>query len=215
MNTGTAADNGTSTPNAGNANPDGAAPAVAAPPASAPAPAAATPAAPGTDGTPNPDGKAPEAQAPNVPESYEFQMPEGVQLDEAAATEFSAIAKELKLDQATAQKVADVGAKMAQRQAEAHANLVESWAASVKTDPEIGGDKMPENLATARKAMDAFGTPALKELLNSTGLGNNPEVIRAFFKAGKAISEDTFVAGRSPQGSQDTASKMYPSMKQN
>jgi hypothetical protein len=158
---------------------------------------------------PNADNKAPE---PQVPESYEYKMPEGIELDKAAADEFSAIAKELKLDQATAQKVADVGAKMAQRQTEAHVKLVESWVEQVKTDTEIGGDKLDENLAVARKAMDAFGTPELKDVLNSTGLGNHPAVIKAFYKAGKAISEDKFVPG-SPKGAEtDIAKRMFPSM---
>ncbi len=149
---------------------------------------------------------------PQVPESYEFKMPDGVELDKAAADEFSALAKELKLDQATAQKAVDVAAKMAQRQVEQHAALVESWAEATKTDKEFGGDKLDENLAIARKAMDTFGTPALKELLNSTGLGNNPEVIRAFYKAGKAISEDGLVKGTEKVGDSDPAKKLFPSM---
>lgn len=155
------------------------------------------------------DAKAPE---PQVPESYELKMPEGVELDKAAADEFQAIAKELKLDQASAQKVADIGAKMAQRQTEAHAKLVESWVENVKTDKEIGGDKLDQNLAVARKALETFGTPELKDVLNATGLGNHPEVIRAFLKAGKLISEDKFVAG-SPKGAEtDIAKKLFPSM---
>jgi len=156
-----------------------------------------------------PDAKAP---APEAPESYEFTMPEGVALDKTAAEEFTAIAKELKLNQADAQKVADVGAKMAQRQAEAHAQLVESWVESVKTDKDIGGDKLAENLAIARKAIDAFGTPELKDVLNATGFGNHPAVIKAFYKAGMAISSDRFVSG-SPKGPEtDMAKKMFPNM---
>lgn len=148
-----------------------------------------------------------------VPESYDLKMPEGVELDQAAAAEFTAIAKELKLDQAAAQKLADVGAKMAQRQVEAHAKLVESWAEQVKTDNEIGGDKLAENLGVARKALEAFGTPGLRDVLNATGLGNHPEIIRAFYKVGKAISEDRFVGG-APKGgtADDPAKKLFPNM---
>jgi len=140
-------------------------------------------------------------------------MPEGVELDQAATTEFTAIAKELKLDQAAAQKLADIGAKMAQRQADAHAQLVETWTEQVKTDKEIGGDKLAENLGVARKAIDTFGSPELKALLNSTGLGNHPEVVKLAFKVGKAISEDGFVSG-SPKGNttNDPAKKLFPNM---
>jgi hypothetical protein len=148
-----------------------------------------------------------------VPESYDLKMPDGVELDQAAATEFTAIAKELKLDQAAAQKLADIGAKMATRQAEAHAKLVETWTEQVKTDKEIGGDKLDENLGVARKAIDTFGSPELKALLNSTGLGNHPEVVKLAYKVGKAISEDRFVSG-SPKGnaSNDPAKKLFPNM---
>jgi len=153
-----------------------------------------------------------KATEPEVPESYEFAMPEGVQLDKTAAEEFTVIAKELKLDQATAQKVADVGAKMAQRQAEAHVKLVETWTEAVKTDKEIGGDKLAENLGVARKALEAFGTPELKDVLNSTGFGNHPAVIKAFYKIGKAISEDRFVTGGAKGPETDIAKRMFPSM---
>jgi len=153
-----------------------------------------------------------QATAPTVPETYELKMPEGVELDKTAADEFTAIAKELKLSAEDAQKVADVGAKMAQRQAESHAKLVESWVEQVKADKDIGGDKLPENLAIARKAIDAFGTPELKDVLNATGFGNHPAVIKAFYNAGKAISEDRFVSGSAPGPETDVAKRMFPSM---
>lgn len=170
-----------------------------------------TPAAPAAESTTPP--AEPAKAEPTAPESYDLQMPEGVELDKAAADEFTALAKELKLDQPTAQKLADVGAKMAQRQAEAHAKLVDSWTEQVKTDKEIGGDKLDENLAVARKALDTFGTPELRDVLNATGLGNHPALIKAFYKAGKAISDDSFVKGAQTGGETDLARKMFPSMK--
>lgn len=176
----------------------------AAPAAGTAAPASANAAA---------GAQAPKATEPVVPETYDLKMPDGVELDQAAAAEFTAIAKELKLDQAAAQKLADVGAKMAQRQVEAHAKLVESWAEQVKTDSEIGGDKLAENLGVARKALEAFGTPELRDVLNATGLGNHPEVIRAFYKVGKAISEDRFVGGAPKSGTaNDPAKTLFPNM---
>lgn len=154
-----------------------------------------------------------KATEPVVPESYDLKMPDGVELDQDAVVEFTAIAKELKLDQAAAQKLADVGAKMVQRQVEAHAKLVESWVEQVKTDKEIGGDRLAENLGVARRALEMFGTPELRDVLNATGLGNHPEVIRAFYKVGKAISEDRFVSG-APKGgtADDPAKKLFPNM---
>lgn len=170
--------------------------------------AASTPPAAAAD-TKTDDTKALE---PQVPEAYDLQMPEGVELDKVATDEFTTIAKELKLDQAAAQKLADIAAKQAQRQVEAHTALVESWVEQVKTDKDIGGDKLDENLSIARKALDTFGTPELRDVLNASGLGNHPAVIKAFVKAGKAISEDKFVAGAAKGNDTDPAKKLFPNL---
>lgn len=161
----------------------------------------------------NTDDKGTTAQAPVVPETYEFKMPEGIELDKSAADEFSTIAKEYKLTQEQAQKVAEVGAKMVQRQAEAHKAQVQSWIEAVKTDKEIGGDKLNENLAIARKTIDQFGSPELKDILNATGLGNHPEIVKMAYKIGKSISDDGFVRGASSKAdANDPAKKLFPGM---
>ena len=51
-------------------------------------------------------------------------------------------------------------------------------------------------------------------LLNSSGMGNHPEVARFAIKVGKAISEDTFLkaGARVPTGGDDLAKRMYPDM---
>lgn len=160
-----------------------------------------------------PDGEAnKDGEGTKAPESYEFKMPDGVELDKAAADEFSGIAKELGLNQEQAQKVADIGAKMVQRQAEAHLAQVQSWVDAVKTDKEIGGDKLGENLAIARKTIDTFGSPELKNLLNTSGMGNHPEIVKMAYKIGKAISDDGFVRGGNTSAPRTAAEILYPSM---
>lgn len=154
------------------------------------------------------DAKPAQAEAP---ESYEFVMPEGVELDEKSAVEFSEIAKELKLPQEQAQKIVDLYAKRVQGQVDAHRTLVEGWATSVKADKEIGGDKLPESLAVAKKSLETFGTQELKNLLNTSGLGNHPEVVKLMYRVGKAISEDRFIVGNeSGAVNTDIARSLYP-----
>lgn len=166
----------------------------------------------GADGA-NPDGTKPaDDKGTKAPESYDFKMPEGVELDTAAAEEFKGIAKEYGLTQEQAQKVADIGAKMVQRQAEAHQAQVQTWVDAVKTDKEIGGDKLNENLAIARKTIDTFGSPELKQMLNVTGIGNHPEIVKMAYKIGKAISDDGFVRGGNTSSPRSAAEIMYPSM---
>lgn len=163
---------------------------------------------------PESDGKAADGEQPGAPEKYDFAMPEGVELDGKAADEFSVLAKELKLSQADAQRVANVAVKMQQQQAETHASTVKGWADQCKTDKEFGGDNLEPNMAVARKAIDTFGSPELKALLNSSGLGNHPELVRFAFKAGKAVSEDTFVrsGSRAPTPEMSMEKRLYPNM---
>lgn len=164
------------------------------------------------------DGKTDETAAPEkvVPEKYEFKQPDGVSMDTEALGEFEGLAKELKLSQEEAQKVTDIGAKLAQKwgakQADAIQQAAAEWAATATADKEYGGEKLTESLTVAKKALDAFGTPELRTLLNDSRLGNHPEVIRFMVRAGKAISEDRMVtggAGPSKAGT-DTAKALYP-----
>lgn len=148
-----------------------------------------------------------------APEKYEFAMPQGVQLDAKGVEAFSDVARELNLPQEAAQKVLDkMGPVLANRHAEALTQARTAWADGARNDQEFGGEKFAENLAVARKAIDQFGTPELRVLLDQSGLGNHPELIRAFFRAGKAISEDKFVSSgtATPKGSRDAASVLYP-----
>ena len=139
---------------------------------------------------------------------YDFKVPEGVEIDAAMADEFKAIAKELKLPPEHAQKAVDLVVRREQARAEQFAEQVQSWADEVKDDPELG---KPENLALARKFIDTFGDDKIKSLLNSTGMGNHPDVVRLILKASKGMSEDRFVAGKSnaEPAKRDPASVLY------
>lgn len=147
-----------------------------------------------------------------APEKYEFQSAEGVELDTEALKEFEPVAREMNLTNEQAQKLVDVYPKILagvqQRQAEAWQQTTEQWAADVKADKEIGGDKLPSNLSAAQRALDQFGTPELKEYLNTTGLGNHPDLVKTFVKIGKAMSEDGMVTGGN-DGQRSAAEVLY------
>ena len=143
-----------------------------------------------------------------APEKYEFNRkvadaPE--ELDPEVLTAFGDVAKELNLPQDAAQKVLDKVAPVIQaRQAKAIEQTKVEWATQSKSDSEFGGESLTENLNVAKASLDTFGTDALKSLLQETGLGNHPEVIRFMYRAGKAISEDSYVGnsqGANAQGS--------------
>ena len=148
-----------------------------------------------------------ESKTEGAPEKYEFTPAEGTQFDEQVIGAFSEIAKELNLTQEAAQKVLDKMAPAIQaRQSEQIAAVQSAWANQAKSDKEFGGDKLNENLAVAKKALETFGSPELSALLNESGMGNHPEIIRAFYRAGKAISEDRFVGGGASHSRNDAKS---------
>ncbi len=154
-------------------------------------------------------------QKPGAPEAYEFKAPEGREYDADFLTTFAEVAKELDLPQDKAQVVLDkLSEKAQERQSAKLEEAKAQWLADSKKDTEFGGDKLEENLGIAKKALDAFGSDLLKAMLNDSGLGNHPELIRFFFKVGKAISEDTFMGGHregkgQPKTFNDIAALLY------
>jgi len=151
------------------------------------------------------DGKPAEAGAPA--EYADFQLPEGIEIDADVMTEFKGLAKELGITQEAAQKLIDLQASMEEKRAETLQQMVadqsQQWANQVKNDPEIGGENYDQSVALAVKTIETFGSPELRTLLNDSGLGNHPELVKFCHRIGKAISEDTLVMG----GDQGTPKK--------
>ncbi len=154
-----------------------------------------------------------------APEKYEdFKLPEGLESNPEVMTEFMALAKEKNLSQADAQKLVDLGAKMSKNFAEKQSAMIAAekvnWEAAAKIDKEFGGEKFEENLAIAKKGFVEFMSPEGRKMLHETGLGSHPEIIRAFYRAGKAISEDNkhVPGGKNQDASapKDAASILYP-----
>lgn len=151
-----------------------------------------------------------------APEAYvDFKLPEGVQPDKEALTSFQAVAKELNLSQEQAQKLVDLQAaqslKLAKGIQTQWEQTQQTWIKEARDDKEIGGQKFEANLAIAAKALDAFGTPALRQMLNATGVGDHVELLRFAHKVGQAISEEKLVLGATKTTPKTAAEILYPS----
>jgi len=177
-------------------------------PEATPAPTQAAPAQP--EATPAPS---------TAPETYaDFDVPENVIVDTELMGQFKSAAKDIGLSQEQAQHLASMGAVMAQKITEqaatAQTERVAAWEAETKADKEIGGAALDANLSLAKKALDAFGSPELNQLLADSGIGNHPAIIKAFVKAGKAMSEDTLMpsSAQVPGAQTSIAQKLYPNM---
>jgi len=167
-----------------------------------------------------PDNGTPEpAEEAEMPEHYEFKLPEGMQLDKEGFDVLEPLLKEAKVPQETAQRLVDLYIQRAEanRNADkaAYSEVVKSWTEQTKADPEIGGAKLAENLGLGARVINKFGTPAALEVLRDSGLMNHPEVIRMFVKLGRVISEDKFIepapgASKVSNPAEETAQILFP-----
>ena len=159
-----------------------------------------------------------------VPEKYEFEPPEGVEVDPSKIEVFGETAKELGLNQKQFQQLVEYdiqrSAAALEEMSTQFSERINHWAEDTKADKELGGENLDENLGLAKRAIDTFGSPQLAKLIDAPsadnpdglGLGNHPEVIRLFYRVGRAISESDLVTGDNKIEGRDSLEKMYPTM---
>ena len=174
--------------------------------------------------------KAEQEAAGRVPDEYaDFTAPEGMTLDGEAVTEFKAVAKELGLNQAGAQKLVDIATRMQQKTMdglhELHEQKKAAWLKAAQEDEEIGADVKlwnPDdpNSASASVSLRAFNSiaataPGIKAMVDELGIGNHPDFIRVFYRLGKHMRPDSFegVGGAGGAGqAASTAKALWPGM---
>ena len=161
------------------------------------------------------DGATPDkADKPDAPDYADLKLPEGVQADERF-DEFKALAGKHGINVEAAQDLLGMyaGAASASMTAAEAAWMaeVEGWQDEVAADKEIGGRNTAATKTNVGKAVDKFGDDGLKEILESTKLGDHPSLVRLLNRVGRELAEDQPPRG----GARDTANplaKMYPTM---
>lgn len=145
-----------------------------------------------------------------VPEKYEFKLPEGFVADETATTEASGLFRELGLSQDQAQKLVDSYAGMLQKQQSAtQAALIEqrkAWQEELKKSPAFA-----EDVVFARKGLAKLAqTPEEKALFQNTWMSDNPHIFRMFARAGRLLGEDNVGSGNPETGITDINQLRFP-----
>lgn len=143
-----------------------------------------------------PETAKPEAKA------YALKTPDKSPLDARAVEEIAAFSKArgLSVEQAQALLDRDHAATVAYADGlqKELADKRAGWLASSRTDKEVGGDKFVESAELAKRARDRFFGADVARMLDETGLGDHPEILRGFARIGKAIAEDRFVPAGAP-----------------
>ena len=90
-------------------------------------------------------------------------------------------------------------AASAEQAAQAHQTQLENWARQTQA---AFGPRWQEDVSKAVRAADAFGGPQLRQLLEETGLGNHPVIVRTFHAVAQRICED-ITPGGAPSATAD------------
>jgi len=161
------------------------------------------------------DSKADEDKD-GAPATYaDFKLPEGMDMDQEALEAAMPLFKEMKASQETAQKVVNVASQMVEKvlakQQTAWTDRVAEWTKDAENDDEYGKASYDKSIMIARSAMRTVGGPNLAKALEETGTGNHPELIRVFYRLGKAIGEDGLDFGSVNSGGQKSlADRLFP-----
>ena len=123
-------------------------------------------------------------------------LPENSLVSATSLALFKQHAAEVKLPAQTLQKwIEQEEIRLQQeveQQAKSRQEQQENW---MQKTQELWGESWQEEVSNAVRAADIFGGPELRKLLEETGLGNHPAIVRTFVQVGKRIAEDVSAAG--------------------
>jgi hypothetical protein len=133
---------------------------------------------------------------------YDLKAPDGSMLAPADVEKVTSLAKEAKLSPEVAQKVLDAQSRTVTEYRDRllgdFQKQSQQWVTDLKADKEFGGEKFSETVESAKRAFHAYAGPELVKLMNDTGYGNHPEVIKMFARIGKPLADGRFVQGGQP-----------------
>lgn len=192
----------------------------AAPPPPDPAPAQPGQ-APTPPASPSPGVPAPPVTPPAQPVPLSLKMAEKALVDQASLDRTLKVLTDGKVSQEQAQTIADhidaeVAAHWQRKEAEAVQLRTVEWVNQTKADPEIGGAKFDATMADAARARAQFFNPEFDKMLDTTGLGNHPEFVRAWAKVGQALAQSAIrqpnnTPPAQPLSEQERLDRMFPS----
>lgn len=138
-----------------------------------------------------------------VPEKYDLKLKDNSGLDQSHVDALQSFAKERGLSNDQAQSILDRDAErlasFTKSSIETAKAMGQKWVEEVKADAEIGGQHFQKTVEDAVSVINRFGTPELKKVLNSSGLGNHPEVIRMISRIAKTMGNDQLVVSNMDQ----------------
>lgn len=161
-------------------------------------------------------GKKDEGKTENkdqVPDKYEFKIPEGMQLDAKALELATPVLKKLELTQSKAQEIVDVYAEIKKEEIlQSEMALLtrrKAWREDIKKNPQ-----WEEKLSFSKKAL-SMGSQAFQNMIKNSWMGDHPDVIEFLANVGMMAGDSRFVEGRPATGAskKNPENILYPNQK--
>lgn len=121
------------------------------------------------------------------------------------------VAKEMKLNNEQAGSLLKILADNYQTvQQQAVQRERTNWRAELRSDPELGGENFDKTRLHLSTVMRKFGNNEVKDILNSTGLGDHPAFVRMFNAIGASMSQEVnVIKGTQPKPKFDYNNYFY------
>ena len=112
-------------------------------------------------------------------------------IDPKVLARFKEMSQEFGIDDQQRQRIVDeMGPIMAERQAAMLTEARAGWVEQIKADSEFNDSRgFDANLTTARSVLKTFGSNELSELLNESGLGDHPAMVKFALRVGRRLEE--------------------------
>lgn len=159
----------------------------------------------------------PEVKAPD-PVSWEaLKLPDTLSANEETQKAFVELMNKDMSPVERSQALVDIAGKMAQNFQESAVaeweKVKNEWHDAARADPEIGGDKLDPTLGRISKLIDQFGGDEIRKVMDLTGAGDNPQMIKFLNKIALQLTEGGPTNGGVGAKEMDLARLMYPTMK--
>lgn len=150
------------------------------------------------------------------PEDYVFQFAPETVVDTALIDEFKRFAFEQKMSLENARLMAKFYEKhvlgQSKKQSQEQAEVLQTMQKACEEDSEFGGMNFYDNMRYAKAAMLRFDDGSLAKILNETGFGSHPEVVRFMYRVGRALAEKDLPKAKERIEEKSAAELFYPSM---
>lgn len=122
--------------------------------------------------------------ATGQPGAAEIRAPEGYDTNDPVFRDFAKVAQELHLDQAGAERILALHQKAeAARDAQLHQQQA-TWHAELEADADV-----MDGIESARELVRGYAGEDVRNLFNTTWIGDHPGIIRMLVKVARALKE--------------------------